>query len=177
MPPPRSRPQPDDSRSEASSTKEKLSTSTMAGLNGKGRRIAGSTATGSSLRDVITAAPNSTMTGGSGTANSDSNPGVCSHIRLWRNRSLKYFIDPMVNLWSFDTSRISIWLPLKYACRIQQNLQPTRTLSITHGADVAYNGPAERTTEARQRPASKCCTKTFQQYGHHWEWSCGWFPV
>ena len=84
MPPPKSRPQPDDSRSETSSTKEKLSTSGMPALNGKGRRMAGSTAVGSSLRDVITAAPNSTTTAGYGPANSDSNPGVSMVVQRRR---------------------------------------------------------------------------------------------
>jgi len=65
MPPPRSRPPPDDSRSEASSTKEKVGTATTTGPNGKGRRIAGNPAGGSSLRDVVTAGPNGTAGGAS----------------------------------------------------------------------------------------------------------------
>lgn len=76
MPPPRSRPQPDDSRSEASSTKDKINTSTGAAINGKGRRVANSAATGSSLRDVVTAGPSGTTAGGSGGANSESSTGV-----------------------------------------------------------------------------------------------------
>lgn len=76
MPPPRSRPQPDDSRSEASSTKEKINPSAVAAVNGKGRRVASSAVAGSSLRDVVTAGPSGTVVGGSGSANPESNAGV-----------------------------------------------------------------------------------------------------
>jgi len=74
MAPSRSRPQADDSRSEASSTKEKLPISTTSALNGKGRRVGGNAVTGSSLRDVVTAGQNGTVAAGSGAANSDANP-------------------------------------------------------------------------------------------------------
>jgi hypothetical protein len=77
MPPPRAKPQPEDSRSEASSTKEKVATSTASALSGKGRRPGGNIATGSSLRDVVTAGPNGTAVGALATANPDSNSGVC----------------------------------------------------------------------------------------------------
>jgi hypothetical protein len=85
MPPPRAKPQPEDSRSEASSTKEKVATSTANALNGKGRRPAGSIAAGSSLRDVVTAGPSGTAVGVLGTANLDSNAGVCrnSEVLNW----------------------------------------------------------------------------------------------
>ena len=76
MPPPRAKPQPEDSRSEASSTKEKVATSTASALNGKGRRPVGSIAAGSSLRDVVTAGPSGTAVGVLGTVNPDSNAGV-----------------------------------------------------------------------------------------------------
>lgn len=55
MAPPRSRPPPDDSKSEASSTKEKAGPSASNAVNGKGRRVAGNPTGGSSLRDVVTA--------------------------------------------------------------------------------------------------------------------------
>jgi len=77
MPPPRAKPQPEDSRSEASSTKEKVATSTASALNGKGRRPAGIIAAASSLRDVITAGPSGTAVAVLGTANPDSSAGVC----------------------------------------------------------------------------------------------------
>lgn len=76
MPPQRSRAQPDDSRSEASSTKEKLTTSTTNGVNGKGRRVGGNGATGSLLRDAVTAGQNTAAASGSGTANTEVTPGV-----------------------------------------------------------------------------------------------------
>jgi hypothetical protein len=60
MAPPRSKPQPDDARSEASSTKEKAGTNSSNAVNGKARRVGGTAGTGSSLRDVVTAAQNST---------------------------------------------------------------------------------------------------------------------
>ncbi|KAK0102916.1 hypothetical protein ONS95_000891 [Cadophora gregata] len=76
MAPPRSKPQPDDSRSEASSTKEKATTSTANATNGKGRRVAGNAAGGSSLRDVVTAGPSSTAAGASMTAVAENAPGL-----------------------------------------------------------------------------------------------------
>lgn len=77
MPPPRSRPQPDDSRSEASSTKEKAGiSSSLTAINGKGRRVGNPAVTGSSLRDVVTAGPSGTVAGGSGSANSESSTGI-----------------------------------------------------------------------------------------------------
>jgi len=76
MPPSRSRPQPDDSRSEASSTKEKSGTNTAIATNGKGRRTGNSALAGSSLRDVVTVTQSGTIGGGPGTALSDLNPGI-----------------------------------------------------------------------------------------------------
>lgn len=76
MAPPRSRPPPDDSRSEASSTKEKVGTTTAPVSNGKGRRVAGNGAGGSSLRDVVTAGTSGTAAGASSTAVAESTPGV-----------------------------------------------------------------------------------------------------
>lgn len=80
MPPSRPRAQPDDSRSEGSSTKEKVGTPNT--VNGKGRRIGGTAAPGSSLRDVVTAVQNTTAVGASGSSSSDPNPGVSSHLQL-----------------------------------------------------------------------------------------------
>ena len=76
MAPPRSKPQPDDSRSEASSTKEKPVTSTLNATNGKGRRVAGNAAGGSSLKDVVTAGSIGTAGGASTTAIAETAPGV-----------------------------------------------------------------------------------------------------
>jgi len=55
MPPPRPRHQPDDSRSEASSTKEKGTSNPSSAVNGKNRRVINNATTGSSLRDVAMA--------------------------------------------------------------------------------------------------------------------------
>ena len=63
MAPPRSKPQHDDSRSEASSTKEKAGASSSNALNGKARRAGGTAGTGSSLRDVVSAGQSSTAVG------------------------------------------------------------------------------------------------------------------
>ncbi|TVY82292.1 hypothetical protein LSUE1_G004456 [Lachnellula suecica] len=76
MAPPRSKPPPDDSRSEASSTKEKAGTSSSNAPNGKARRVAGTAATGSSLRDVVTAGQNNAAAGGSGTAGAETALGA-----------------------------------------------------------------------------------------------------
>jgi hypothetical protein len=76
MAPPRAKPPPDDSRSEASSTKEKVGVSNSTALNGKNRRVPGSTTGGSSLRDVVTAGPSSAVVGNPNTAVADANPGV-----------------------------------------------------------------------------------------------------
>jgi hypothetical protein len=80
MAPPRSKPPPDDSRSEASSTKEKAGTSTSNPVNGKNRRVAGNAAGGSTLRDVVNAVPS-----GVSTANSvpvETTPGVSASLRI-----------------------------------------------------------------------------------------------
>jgi len=86
MAPSRSRPQADDSRSEASSTKEKLGTSTASALNGKGRRVGSNAVTGSSLRDVVTAAQNGTVAAGPGAANPEANPAGVRSIQVLRRR-------------------------------------------------------------------------------------------
>lgn len=80
MPPSKPRPMPEDSRSETSSTKEKVGTTIPS--NGKARRVTSSAAIASSLRDVVTVGT-ATTTVGAGTANSDANPGVRS----------KYFVE------------------------------------------------------------------------------------
>lgn len=76
MPPAKSRPQPDDSRSEASSTKEKAGTNSTSATNGKNRRTGGATTTGSGLRDVVTASSENAAVGASGTAATEVNPGI-----------------------------------------------------------------------------------------------------
>jgi len=88
MAPSRSRPQADDSRSEASSTKEKLPISTASALNGKGRRVGVNAVTGSSLRDVVTASQNGTVAAGSGAANSDANPAGVRSVQVLRKITL-----------------------------------------------------------------------------------------
>ena len=76
MPPAKSKAQPDDSRSEASSTREKLAANSSTAFNGKARRNGGAPNGGSSLRDVVSAGANNTISGTSGTATADTNPGV-----------------------------------------------------------------------------------------------------
>ncbi|RDW92130.1 hypothetical protein BP5796_01524 [Coleophoma crateriformis] len=73
MPPQRTR--PDDSRSEASSTKEKVTATTASASNSKGRRTAANTTTGSSLRDVVTAGTGNAISG-SAAANPDGVQGI-----------------------------------------------------------------------------------------------------
>jgi hypothetical protein len=72
MPPQRSRQQPDDSRSEASSTKEKAGTSTSRTTHDKNRRVGGNGAGASNLRDVVTAGSSNMAMGTSSTATTDS---------------------------------------------------------------------------------------------------------
>ncbi|RDL38865.1 Uncharacterized protein BP5553_03205 [Venustampulla echinocandica] len=76
MPPSKSKQHQDDSRSEASSTKEKPGSNSSTAANGKNRRIAGTAAAGSSLRDVVTAGPSNTPAAVSGTAGADAAPGL-----------------------------------------------------------------------------------------------------
>jgi hypothetical protein len=76
MPPAKSKAQPDDSRSEASSTKEKLGTNSSTTVNGKARRNGGATNGGSSLRDVVSAGTSNTILGNPITAVADISPGV-----------------------------------------------------------------------------------------------------
>ncbi|RFU28274.1 hypothetical protein B7463_g8057, partial [Scytalidium lignicola] len=75
MHPPRPRHQPDDSRSEASSTKEKVGTNSSSAANGKSRRVANNLGPASSLRDVVMA-ESSAGIDASGSAGSESNPSI-----------------------------------------------------------------------------------------------------
>lgn len=78
MPPSKPRTAPEDSRSEASSTKEKLGNVAGLAANGKGRRVPSGLGTASSLRDSA-AAGVATMaaTGGPvGSTGQDVNAGV-----------------------------------------------------------------------------------------------------
>jgi len=72
MPPARSRPQHDDSRSDASSTKAPVGSSISRTTNDKNRRTGGNGVGGSSLRDVVTAGSSQTAMGSSSTATTDS---------------------------------------------------------------------------------------------------------
>jgi hypothetical protein len=80
MPPAKSKAQPDDSRSEASSTKEKLATSSSTIGNGK-RRNGLPTNGGSSLKDVMSAGGNNQTLGNPSNATADTNPGVSTFAR------------------------------------------------------------------------------------------------
>lgn len=77
MAPPRTKPQPEDSRSEASSTKEKAGANPV---NGKSRRGAGTAAGGSSLRDAVSAGPSGTSGGTMTSAQPDTAPGVSATL-------------------------------------------------------------------------------------------------
>lgn len=74
---------PDDSRSEASSTREKLGSSGQTTTTGKGRRVATGATASSSLRDVTTAGSiASGTTGPSNGLNQEVNVGVSTaHTR------------------------------------------------------------------------------------------------
>jgi len=61
MPPPKQRTAPDDSRSEASSTRERIGNFANAGVNGKGRRATTGLGVSSSLRDMTTAGTSSSL--------------------------------------------------------------------------------------------------------------------
>ena len=77
MPPSKPRAGPDDSRSEASSTREKLSNGNQAPTAIKGRRTVGSAiANGSNLKDVVTA--NNAATAASNLANVQDGAGGVS---------------------------------------------------------------------------------------------------
>ncbi|CAG8953996.1 hypothetical protein HYFRA_00009095 [Hymenoscyphus fraxineus] len=75
MPPAKSKTQPDDSRSEASSTREKLGNTPNA-VNGKARRAGGAATAGSSLRDVVNAGQNNPNATAPGNAPADTAPGL-----------------------------------------------------------------------------------------------------
>ncbi|EPE31345.1 hypothetical protein GLAREA_12648 [Glarea lozoyensis ATCC 20868] len=76
MPPAKSKAQPDDSRSEASSTKEKLATNSSSAVNGKARRNGAPANGGSSLRDVVSAGTSNAVAGNSNTTAAETNPGL-----------------------------------------------------------------------------------------------------
>jgi hypothetical protein len=120
MPPSRPRPHPEDSRSEASSTKEKTGSNTATAINGKGRRTGSSALAGSSLRDVVTAVQSGTVAGGSGSAISELNPGVSFvflvlHLTAFNDLEL----DSMVYFGLVNSARLPIRLPFEYSCRVQ----------------------------------------------------------
>lgn len=104
MAPPRSRPPPDDSRSEASSTKEKVPASNSTALNGKSRRVPGSTTGGSSLRDVVTAGSSSAAVGTTNTAMVDANPGVSQSPPETRRPNSYLTLLPQLQWSTFDAS-------------------------------------------------------------------------
>lgn len=89
MAPPRSKPQHDDSRSEASSTKEKAGPSSSNAPNGKGRRVGGTAAGGSSLRDVVSAGQNNAAVG-----NTEAAPST-TVSRESSARKLPWLITPL----------------------------------------------------------------------------------
>jgi hypothetical protein len=78
MPPPKPKTAPDDSRSEASSTREKYGNVTGLNVNGKGRRAASGLGTMSTLRDSAHVAASAMMTAAAGIASAgqDVNAGV-----------------------------------------------------------------------------------------------------
>lgn len=107
MAPPRSRPPPDDSKSEASSTKEKAGPSASNAVNGKGRRVAGNPTGGSSLRDVVTAGTSGGAVTTTVTTITEITPGVS--VKLRRTSILLNLCPaPMVYLRPVNSARISL---------------------------------------------------------------------
>lgn len=84
MPPSKSRTVPDDSRSEASSTREKLGTGVSATANGKNRRTASGLGMSVAGRDptAVHSAINTTGPVGMSGAGQDTNAGVSEFLRL-----------------------------------------------------------------------------------------------
>jgi hypothetical protein len=82
MPPSKPRTAPEDSRSEASSTREKLGNVAGLAANGKGRRVASGLGTAGSLRDSAMAgvATMTTMGGPVGSTVQDVNAGVSTSL-------------------------------------------------------------------------------------------------
>ena len=163
MAPPRSKPQPDDSRSEASSTKEKPVTSTTNATNGKGRRVAGNAAGGSSLRDVVTAGSSGTAGGASTTAVAETAPGVSLrlHNDLYHSATTA-FPAPMVYLRSYSATRLSIRLSFEHPGCLQEAIQSTCLVPISYRSYVPYNGTSEGTAQAEQGTVGEHCAKAFQ---------------
>jgi hypothetical protein len=96
MPPAKSRTAPDDSRSEASSTREKLGNVVGLALNGKGRRVASGLGVNSSLRDSVNVGVVSTSTT-AGVAAQDATVGV-NYMRLDTGKgTANNKVDAMVN--------------------------------------------------------------------------------
>ena len=81
MPPLKPRTATEDSRSEASSTKEKFGNVIGLAANGKGRRVASSLGVTSSLRDSAAIGVATMATGGAvGNAGQDINAGVSTSL-------------------------------------------------------------------------------------------------
>jgi hypothetical protein len=96
MPPAKSRTAPDDSRSEASSTREKPGNVAGLAVNGKTRRVASGLGTSSSLRDSVSVGIVSSMSTVAGGAAQDTMVGVKYRL-LQPRRGETNYVDTMVH--------------------------------------------------------------------------------
>ena len=121
MPPSKPRTAPEDSRSEGSSTKEKLGNVAGLAANGKGRRVASSLGIASSLKDSATTgvATMATTGGPVGSTGQDVNAGVDTSCSASVNALTDDGTDAMVNNRYIYTACISICLPIEYAVCFQ----------------------------------------------------------
>lgn len=142
--------QPDDS--EASSTKEKGNPISTPATNGKGKRAANSAVNASSNANANASGANGTpnassaIAGAAGSTNTDGNSKVLwSTIIIsedWGHRlTITAYIDTMVGIRRILFAQVSIRVRIKHTCRLQQRIQPNRSVSIEHRPHVTKYGP------------------------------------
>jgi hypothetical protein len=161
MPPAKSRTAPDDSRSEASSTREKLANVAGLVVNGKGRRVASGLGMNSSLRDSVNVSVVSTSTT-VGVVAQDATVGVDYMMLDTGKGRADNKIDAMVNARFLYTTCIPTRLSTQHTLCLQQSLQSDHSVASRYRPAVTYNGAAQRSTKAEQGTISKRCTQTFQ---------------
>lgn len=172
MPPPKTRAGPDDSRSEASSTKERQGNGNPAPAVMKARRTVGSAiANGSSLKDVVTA-NNAAAAATNPSNNKDGASGV-SHNRKHLTPSYVLLIGDLRRTYAdfmglrrhANPSILQTCLPPQHAFRVWQVNEPDHSVQPGHRSVFPNDGSQARAEKGEQGPARAGSEKEFQRVG------------
>jgi len=157
----------DDSRSEASSTREKQNAGHTTTAT-KGRRAAHGAATSSSLRDVTTAGSvvAAAAAGASNASSQEANVGVSIHSPSGIVKVADRCADTMVNTRYRNTAFIQARLSNGHAVGFQHRVQSIAALAPRHWAIFTDNGQAQRPAQTRQGPVGKRGSQTLQCFRH-----------